>query len=126
MNSNPGLAEQRIKDAIHAWRNLRPTKKFLGLTVDAFEAELKPCFDLRTEIGNLETKLTGLRNSRDTVDATGLSLVARFVSAIKADESEGEDSQLPEVMGYVIKSKRKSGLHRNTPESNSAPIPQAA
>ena len=126
MNSNPGLAEQRIKDAISAWRNLRPTKKFLGLTVDAFEAELKPCFDLRTEIENLETKLTGLRNSRDTVDATGLSLVDRFVSAIKADESEGEDSQLPEVMGYVIKSKRKSGLHRTTPDSTTTPLTKAA
>ena len=63
---------------------------------------------------------------RDTVDATGLSLVDRFVSAIKADESEGEDSQLLEVMGYVIKSKRKSGLHRTTPDSTTTPLTKAA
>ena len=56
----------------------------------------------------------------------GLDLVTRLVNAIKADENEGEDSELLEVMGYVIKSKRKSGLHRNTPESNSTPIPKAA
>ena len=92
----------------------------------ALEAELKPSFDARARIDDLDSQLTGVRNVRDTRDVEGLDLVTRLVNAIKADENEGEDSELLEVMGYVIKSKRKSGLHRNTPESNSAPIPKAA
>ena len=126
MNKNPGDAEKQILDAISAWRSLRPTKKFLGKTVDEFEEELKPCLTARETIKGLEIKLTGTRNVRDTADVDGLALVNRFVSAIKADENEGEDSELLEVVGYIIKSKRKSGRHRTTPESNTTPIPKAA
>lgn len=126
MNDNPGSAEKQIQDAINAWFNLRASKKFLNLTLDEFKQELKPCLDIRTEIKNLETRLTAARNVRDTLDVEGLELVNRFVNAIKADEAEGQDSELLEAMGYIIKSKRKSGLHRITPESNTTPIQQAA
>ena len=125
-NNNPAANEQSLRNAIKAWRTLRPTKKFLGKTVDEFEVELKPCFDAREDIEELDSQLTGARNVRDSRDVQGLDLVTRLVNAIKADENEGENSELLEVMGYVIKSKRKSGLHRNTPESNSTPIPKAA
>ena len=126
MNKNPGDAEKQLLDAISAWRSLRPAKKFLGKTVAEFEEELKPCLTARETIKGLEIQLTGARNVRDTADVDGLALVNRFVSAIKADENEGEDSELLEVMGYIIKSKRKSGLHRTTPESDTTPIPKAA
>ena len=56
----------------------------------------------------------------------GHALLGRFFNAIKADENEGEDSELLEAMGYVSKSRRKSGLHRVSPESNTTPIPKAA
>ena len=125
MPANPGTNEKFLKDAIKAWRSLKPGKKFLALTVDGFEAELKPCFDARAEISDLENKLTGARNRRNDVDVEGLALVARLVSAIKSDEAEGEDSELLDAMGYVIPSKRKSGLHRNVPPS-AEPFPKAA
>lgn len=123
MPDTPGLNEKRLKKAVDGWRSLRPTKKFLGLTADEFEAELKPCFDAREEIVDFENKLTGARNNRDEEDAKGLALVARLVSAIKSDATEGEDSELLEAMGYVIKSKRKSGLRRN---GSVEPLPKAA
>ena len=126
MNKNPGDAEKQLLDAISAWRSLRPTKKFLGKTVDEFEAEYKDCFDVRDEINDLEKKLSGARVSRDKLDGEGQDLLGRFVNAIKADENEGEDSELLEAMGYVIKSKRKSGLHRVSPESKATPMPKAA
>ena len=51
-----------------------------------------------------------------------MDLVNCFVNAIKADKNEGEDSPLLEVMGYIIKSRRKSdSMHdrRVQPDSHS-------
>ena len=38
----------------------------------------------------------------------------RFVAAVKADAKEGGNSEVLEALGYVIPSKRKSGLHRKS------------
>ena len=116
----------RLTNAVNTWRSLRPLKKFLGLTVDEFEAELKPCFDTRDEIADLDKKLTGARNRRDEADVEGLELASRLVNAIKSDATEGEDSELLEAMGYVIKSKRKSGLHRTAEQPSANPLSKAA
>lgn len=126
MPENPGLNEKRLKKAVDGWRSLRPTKKFLGLTVDEFEAELKESFNTRNEIVDLENKLTGARNNRAEADVIGLALVARLVGAIKSDASEGEDSELLEAMGYVIKSKRKSGLRRSAAAASVQSLSKAA
>ena len=126
MPNNPSTCEKCFENAIKSWRSLRPTKKFLGKTVDEFEAEYKDCFDVRDEIKDLEKKLSGARVSRDKLDGEGLDLLGRFVNAIKADENEGEDSELLEAMGYVIKSKRQSGLHRNKASQTVIPLPKAA
>ena len=126
MPNNPSTCEKCFEDAIKSWRSLRPTKKFLGQTVDEFEAKYKDCFEVRDEINDLEKKLSGARVSRNKLDGEGQDLLGRFVNAIKADENEGEDSELLEAMGYIIKRKRKSGLHRVSPASNTTPIPKAA
>ena len=126
MPNNPSTCEKCFEDAIKSWRSLRPTKKFLGQTVDEFEAKYKDCFEIRDEINGLEKKLSGARVSRNKLDGEGEDLLGRFVNAIKADENEGEDSELLEAMGYIIKRKRKSGLHRVSPASNTTPIPKAA
>ena len=126
MSDNPTKNEQELKDAFNSWRSLRPLKKFLGLTVDEFEAELKPCFDTREEVTDLDKKLTGARKRREEADVEGLTLVSRLVNAIKSDENEGEDSELLETMGYVVKSKRKSGLHRTASEPAAASLSKAA
>lgn len=86
----------------------------------------EPCFDARAEIVDLEKKVAGARNRRDEVDAKGFELVTRLVNAIKSDVTEGEDSEMLEAMGYVIKSKRQSGLHRNTTQQTQIPLPKAA
>lgn len=125
MPNNPSSVGKHLKDAVGSWRSLRPLKKFLGLSVDEFEAELKPCFDARTEVEDLENKLAGARIRRDEADAEGLALVARLVNAIRSDECEGEDSELLEAMGYVLKSKRQSGLHRKA-AAPATELPKAA
>ena len=114
MPSSPKINENRLKKSVSVWRSLRPTKKFLGLTVDEFEEELKPCSAAREAVDEAEAKLTGSINARNEADVTGLTLVDRFVAAVKADETEGENSEVLEALGYVIPSKRKSGLHRKS------------
>ena len=126
MNKNPGEAEKRIKDAIKAVRSMDAKKKVLNLTPAELEAELKQYLDTREVVSDLEAKLITARNNRDAQDVEGLDLVNRIVNAIKADETEGEDSPLLETMGYIIKSKRQSGLHRTPQEPNPTPIPKAA
>ena len=123
MANSPKQIEQRLKQAVTVWRSLRPTNKFLGLTVDEFEEELKPCQDAREAVNEAEAKLTGAINTRNEVDQAGQALVDRFVSAVKADATEGENSEVLEALGYVIPSKRKSGLHR---KSNTVELPKAA
>ena len=123
MANSPKQIEQRLKQAVTVWRSLRPTSKFLGLTVDEFEEELKPCQDAREAVNEAEAKLTGAINTRNEVDQAGLALVDRFVSAVKADATEGENSEVLEALGYVIPSKRKSGLHC---KSNMVELPKAA
>ena len=113
-SNTPSKNEKRLNKAVSVWRSLRPAKKFLGLTVDEFEAELKPCHDCRKDVAKAEAKLTGTVNARNAADADGLALVDRLVAAVKADETEGENSEVLEALGYVIPAKRKSGLHRKS------------
>jgi len=126
MPSPPKYVEERIRSAISAWRSLKPDKKFLGLTGDECEAELKPCLEVRQQIEDLDYQMTGAVNRRLELDIQGLALVNRWVNAVKSDQDEGEDSELLEALGYVIKSKRKSGLHRGTPAAVSPLLPKAA
>ena len=123
MPSSPKLNEEHLKRVVSVWRSLRPSKKFLGLTVDEFDAELKPAFDARNAVSAAEAKLTGAINSRNEADEAGLAWADRFVAAVKADASEGENSEVLEALGYVIPSKRKSGLHR---KFSAVALPKAA
>ncbi len=123
MANSPKETEGHLKKTVSVWRSLRPTKKFLGLTVDEFEAELKPAFDARTAVDDAESKLAAAINTRDDADIVGLTLADRFISAVKADATEGVNSELLDAIGYVIPSKRKSGLHR---KSNTVVLPKAA
>jgi hypothetical protein len=123
MPSSPKVNEEYLKKVVSVWRSLRPTKKFLGLSVEEFDAELKPCFEARTNVSAAEAKLTGAINSRNEADQAGLALADRFVAAVKADASEGGNSEVLEALGYVIPSKRKSGLHR---KSATVALPKAA
>ena len=123
MANSPKDTEEHLKTTVSVWRSLRLNKKFLGLTVDEFEAELKPAFEARAAVSDAEAKLAGAIKTRDDADAAGLALADRFISAVKADANEGANSEVLDAIGYVIPSKRKSGLHR---KSNTVALPKAA
>lgn len=123
MAEAPKDNEEHLKTTVRVWRSLRLNKKFLGLSVDEYEAELKPAFDARVAVSEAEAKLTGAIRTRDDADIAALVLANRLVSGVKSDATEGVNSELLEAIGYVIPSKRKSGLHR---KSNTATLPKAA
>ena len=123
MPSSPKHNEVHLKKVVSVWRTLRPAKKFLGLTVDEFEAELKPALDARNAVNEAEARLTGAINARNEADNKALAVADRFINAVKADATEGENSEVLEAIGYVIPIKRKSGLQR---KSNTVTLPKAA
>ena len=123
MANTPKQNETELRKTVSVWRSLRPTKKFLGLTVDEFEAGVKGSLDARDAVTEAEARLTAAINARNAADTENLALVDRFVSAVKADADEGENSEILDALGFVIPSKRKSGLHRR---SSVAVLPKAA
>lgn len=123
MANTPKQNETELKTAVSVWRSLRPTKKFLGLTVDEFEAELKKSHDARTAVSEAEARLSAAIQARNEADVEGLTLVGRLVAAVKADADEGEESEILDALGFVIPSKRKSGLHR---KGSVSALPKAA
>ena len=106
------VALVRMEDVSQPWLKLRPAKSFAGLTYEQFLIALKPSYDVRAEIAELEVRLQSARARLVTVDEQSLNVVQRVVNAVKADPEEGDDGELYVAMGYVRKRDRKTGLQR--------------
>ena len=118
MKSKPKERAEQIATAIHVWETLRPNATYAGMTLADFKAALKPSLDTREAIDELETQLIAKQDQRDAADEASILAIKRFVSGIKADPTEGEDSELLEALGYVRPSERKSGLTRGKKETD--------
>lgn len=111
----PSSVKDRIENAIRVFETLRPDATINGMTLPQFKNALKPSLDARELIQEIDVQRAGQQEERDAADEKSLDVLKRFVSAIKADPEEGENSELLEAMGYVIARQRKSGLHRKQP-----------
>jgi hypothetical protein len=110
MSMSSKMALARMEEVSHPWLNLRPTKSFASLTHEQFLIAVKPSYDVRAEIAELEVRLQSARARLVTVDEQSLNVVQRVVNAVKADPEEGDDGELYVAMGYVRKRDRKTGL----------------
>ena len=110
MSSKDALV--RMEDVSQPWLKLRPAKSFASLTHEQFLIALKPSYDVRAEIAELEVRLQSARARLATVDEESLKVVQRVVNAVRADPEEGDDGELYVAMGYVRKRDRKTGLQR--------------
>jgi hypothetical protein len=110
----PKEAYDRITRGLTAWENLRPQKTFAGMSLDKFRELIAPSLAARATIARLENELIAAQNQRTDSDQVSLDALLLAVNAIKGDPTEGEDGELYEAMGYVRKSERKTGLHRNS------------
>ncbi len=103
------------------WSSVSPEKQFFGLTLDQYRAAVKPCYDIRAEIVEVQKRLKSLIAKRKDADAAAIQLTKNVVHAVKADPAEGENSPLYAAMGYVRASDRSSGLTRARVPTSPAP-----
>jgi hypothetical protein len=112
MSMSPRETLRKLNDVLHAWRILRPSKSFGGMTLEQFGHVIQASIDVRTEIDHLDAKRASLVARRETLDALSLDAAALAVHGVKGDPEEGEDGELYGSMGFVRKSERRSGLTR--------------
>jgi hypothetical protein len=103
---------EKLNTIDSAWATLRPQKSFAGLTLALFREKTNASLAARAAVANLENQLIAANDRVDTADKVTNEILARVVAGVKADEAEGEDSELYEAMGYVRKSERATGLKR--------------
>lgn len=122
MPQAPKETEDKTKLITGAWKQLAAAKSFAGMTLDDFNAKVKPTFDTRTRVTEAEAELTSAQDARDDADKVTNATIQLVVNSVKGDPAFGEDSDLYEAMGYVRKSERRSGLNRtNTPTPQPVP-----
>ena len=105
-------ASAKIDNPKQAWSKLRAGKSFSGLTLEQFDALIKPSYDARAEVADAELRLQSAKARLVNADAASLKIVRRIVDAVKSDPEEGEDGELYAAMGFVRRSDRSSGLTR--------------
>ena len=109
MALSPKEVGEKLAAVLKAWKDLRKTKSFAGMTLAEFTAKIQPSLDEREAIDTLDNQLTAAADRRDIADVETMKQVLLVVNAVKGDVTEGEDGELYEAMGYVRKSERKSG-----------------
>lgn len=109
---SPKQIEEKILLVLNAWRDLASTKSFAGMTLDQAEAKVKPSFDTRQQITQLENQLGQTINQRDDADEISVDIVQLIMNSVEGDPTEGPNSALIEAMGRTRKSERKTGLTR--------------
>ena len=112
MKNTPKRNAVKLQTMIDTWRKLRPTKQFAGMTVDQFEAKVKPSLDTRGQLSDLRKQATDSRLLRVDADAASMEQAAFVVSSVRGDPEEGENSGFYAAMGYTPKADRRSGLTR--------------
>ena len=112
---------EKLAKVLKAWKDLRKTKNFAGMTLTEFTAKVQPSLDARAQIDTLENQLTAALDERDTADVETMKQVLLVVNAVKGDPAEGEDGELYDAMGYVRKSERASGKTNKTKPKTPTP-----
>ena len=121
MPTAPKQVGDKIQTVITAWDNLAPGATFAGMTLAKFKALVQPSLDARDEVASLESQRPVSLNKRAAADQDTNDTIQMVVNAVKGDPDHGEDSALYAAMGYVRKSDRKTGAHRNVP-TPAAPV----
>ena len=112
MKHNPKKVAAKLQKVLDAWKTLRPSKSFAGMTLEQFEAAIQPSLAVRDQLVTLQGQAVDTRNQRLQSDSTSLNLAQLVVNAVRGDVAEGENGSLYVAMGYVPKNERRSGLTR--------------
>ena len=74
-----------------------------------YRDELFPTSRFRMAFDELKEKL----KKRQEADGVAITACLKVANAVRGDVEEGEDSGFYKALGYIPKSERRSGLHRN-------------
>ena len=109
----PNNVLDQAQDVSGAWNQISPTLAFGPLNAAALTADITAATALHTQIANLETQLTDLRNKRDALHLSLWDKVKRIRAGIKA--AFGDDSSQFEMIGGTRTSDRKSPTRKTAP-----------
>lgn len=97
---------------LSSWAEYAQGKSFAGMTLAEFETKSQAPFDVRKDLGDARTKVSGLILEREKADDTLNDDLILIAHAIRADQDFGEDCPLYRSLGFVPKSERRPGRRR--------------
>ena len=121
MSQAPKQIQDVTNSIINAWATLALAATFGGMTLAQFKTKVKPPFDTRATIANLDTQMTAALDERNNADTATADANQKVVNGVVGDPDFGDNSDLYDAMGYICKSDRASGL---TKQSKAAPAPK--
>jgi hypothetical protein len=92
---------------LSSWAEYAQNKSFAGMTLAEFEVKSKEPLEVRKDLGDARTKVSGLILKRDKADDSLNEDLILIAHAIRADKDFGEDCPLYRSLGFVPKSERK-------------------
>lgn len=116
---------QRREQFLSSWREFAPGVTFAGFTLAQFEEESMKPLDVRKDMADAKTKLTGLKLKRQKADETMNEEMLRIADAIRADRLFGRDCEFYRSLGYVPKSEMKKGMVRKKKAGDASDKPSA-
>ncbi len=97
---------EQAQSVSNAWSQINDEMSFGDLTLSALTGELNNAAPLQSQLDNLETQMTNLRNQRDELFVSIWDKVKRVRNGVKANY--GDDSSQYEMVGGTRLSERKS------------------
>ncbi len=107
-HSTSALTRKRAQ-FLSSWAEYAQGKSFAGMTLAEFETKSQVPFDVRKELGDARTKVSGLILEREKADDTLNEDLILIAHAIRAEKDFGEDCPLYRSLGFVPKSERRTG-----------------
>jgi hypothetical protein len=112
MGRNPKTNEETIERALNALRDIAPDTKFNNKSLADLEPQAEKSMAPRRRIGEIDNERSEQEAARDSEDVKTLKMIDQIVAGVIGHDDYGKDSALYEALGFVRKSKRKSGLTR--------------
>jgi len=111
----------RVDTLIESWRTAEPKRSFYGLTLEAYQAAVKPAYDMIEELADLEKLTRAAKAKRKDLHLAVTDLTQNVILAVKADPAVGENSPMYAAMGYVRKNERYGARRRQRTPAAPAP-----
>jgi hypothetical protein len=111
-NTYPPNAIEQAQSVLNAWSLIDGEVSFGDLTMQTLTDQIAQVGQSTSQIDNLETQLTNLRNQRDAQILTLWDIVKRVRAAVKG--IYGDDSSQYEMVGGTRLSERKTPTRKTT------------